>query len=86
MPWADTLSLGEQQRVAFIRLLLSRPKYAILDEATSALDVANEEKLYKMLQESGTTFVSVGHRPTLDKYHKQTLTLDGIGGWELSSN
>lgn len=86
MPWADTLSLGEQQRVAFIRLLLSRPKYAILDEATSALDVGNEEKLYKMLQESGTTFVSVGHRPTLDKYHKQTLTLDGIGGWELSSN
>src|SRR4029077_6296805 len=69
LSFADVLSLGEQQRVAFARLLVTRPKFAILDEATSALDAANEEHLYTMLKQSGTTFVSVGHRASLIKYH-----------------
>ncbi len=81
--WSDVLSGGEQQRLAFARLLLAKPKYAILDEATSALDVQNEEQLYAVLKESGTTFVSVGHRPTLVKYHGEVLLLTGDGGWNL---
>lgn len=81
--WSEVMSGGEQQRLAFARLLLARPKYAILDEATSALDVQNEEHLYALLKSSGTTFVSVGHRPTLVKYHGDVLQLTGDGGWKV---
>ena len=63
--WTDLLSLGEQQRLTFARLLLNQPAYAILDEATSALDIENEAQLYQLLQASQTTFLSVGHRTTL---------------------
>jgi putative ATP-binding cassette transporter len=83
MGWGTLLSLGEQQRLAFARLLLSKPRYAVLDEATSALDVNNEALLYRHLQESGTTFVSVGHRPSLLAYHNQVLELQGEGHWRL---
>ena len=71
--WADVLSLGEQQRITFARLLLNKPNYAILDEATSALDLDNEERLYQHLQALGITFLSVGHRATLANYHQQVL-------------
>lgn len=83
--WSDVLSLGEQQRLAFARLLLAKPQYAILDEATSALDVKNEEHLYSLLHASGVTFVSVGHRPTLTRYHSQVLELIGDGTWRILS-
>jgi putative ATP-binding cassette transporter len=83
MGWGTLLSLGEQQRLAFARLLLSKPRYAVLDEATSALDVNNEALLYRHLQESGTTFVSVGHRPSLLAYHDKVLELQGEGHWRL---
>jgi len=83
LDWAKVLSVGEQQRVAFARLLLVAPRYAILDEATSALDVANEDGLYQQLAGTGTTLVSVGHRPSIAKYHPQVLELTGDGGWRL---
>lgn len=73
--WSDVLSLGEQQRLAFARILVTKPKYTILDEATSALDVNNEEHLYHLLVETGTTFISIGHRPSLEKYHQIIVTL-----------
>ena len=81
--WEKVLSIGEQQRLAFARVLLTRPRYAILDEATSALDVANEESLYRQLAASQTTLVSVGHRSTIVKYHKQVLELCGDGEWQI---
>lgn len=83
LDWAKVLSVGEQQRVAFARVLLSAPRYAILDEATSALDIANEDSLYRQLAGSATTLVSVGHRLSILKYHPQVLELDGDGGWQL---
>ena len=83
LEWAKVLSVGEQQRVAFARVLLAAPRYVILDEATSALDIANEESLYKELAASETTMVSVGHRPSILKYHPQVLELTGDGGWKL---
>lgn len=83
MDWAKVLSVGEQQRVAFARVLLSAPRYAILDEATSALDKPNEDSLYQQLAGSATTLVSVGHRLSILKYHPQVLELDGNGGWQL---
>ncbi|MTJ08491.1 ABC transporter ATP-binding protein/permease [Anabaena sp. UHCC 0204] len=77
--WSDVLSLGEQQRLAFARFLVTKPKYAILDEATSALDENNEASLYSLLVETGTTFISVGHRPSLRKYHQQVIVLSKNG-------
>ena len=81
--WADVFSLGEQQRIAFARILIAQPKYVILDEATSALDVKNEENLYRHLLDLGTTFISVGHRPTLVQYHHLILELSGPEDWKL---
>lgn len=84
LDWADVLSLGEQQRLAFARLILTQPRHAILDEATSALDLANEQRLYQNLREMGTTFVSVGHRTSLLKYHDFVLELSSDGGWTIT--
>jgi putative ATP-binding cassette transporter len=81
--WADVLSPGEQQRLAFARLLLNRPEYAFLDEATSALDPANEEHLYELLRESGIPFLSCGHRPSLLRFHRYVLELVGAADWKL---
>jgi putative ATP-binding cassette transporter len=77
LDWPKLLSVGEQQRLAFARLLLTKPRFAILDEATSALDIPNETSLYQQLLESHTTVISVGHRSTILKFHTQILELDG---------
>ncbi|MEA5581195.1 ATP-binding cassette domain-containing protein [Nodularia harveyana UHCC-0300] len=81
--WENILSLGEQQRLAFARLLVIRPRYVILDEATSALDLKNEQQLYQQLQQSGTTFISVGHRESLFSYHQLVLELSPESNWRL---
>ncbi len=83
LEWDKVLSLGEQQRIGFARVLLTKPSYVILDEATSALDEQNEESLYRHLADISTTLVSVGHRPTILKYHDQVLEIVGDGAWSL---
>ncbi|MEM6452137.1 MAG: ABC transporter ATP-binding protein/permease [Cyanobacteria bacterium P01_D01_bin.105] len=82
----QSLSLGEQQRLAFARLLLQAPQYVILDEATSALDLANENHLYQQLKQHDITPISVGHRPSLKPYHQKLLCLKNDGSWQLSDN
>lgn len=81
--WGNVLSLGEQQRVAFARLLARRPRFAFLDEASSALDEDNQSLLYQLIRESGMGFVSVGHRRTLVPFHERILHLKTSGNWEL---
>ena len=83
--WSRILSLGEQQRLAFARVLLSAPDYIFLDEATSALDEPREIEMYKLLREElpKVTVVSVGHRSTLFKLHDVELNLDGAGNYKL---
>lgn len=81
--WENILSLGEQQRLAFARLLISLPSFTILDEATSALDLKNEENLYSQLQATNTTFISVGHRESLYAYHQWVLELTENNHWQL---
>eukprot|EP00588_Corethron_pennatum_P010986 CAMPEP_0194268442 /NCGR_PEP_ID=MMETSP0169-20130528/2765_1 /TAXON_ID=218684 /ORGANISM="Corethron pennatum, Strain L29A3" /LENGTH=740 /DNA_ID=CAMNT_0039009677 /DNA_START=48 /DNA_END=2270 /DNA_ORIENTATION=- len=85
--WGKTLSLGEQQRVAFARILVNRPKLVVLDESTSSLDMAGEKVLYGILSEEAAcgniSFVSVGHRPSLVKYHNKKLTLGKKGTFLL---
>ncbi len=83
LPWENVLSLGEQQRLAFARLLVTRPRFTILDEATSALDLHNEENLYQQLQQTNTTFISVGHRESLFNYHQWVLELSHDSTWQL---
>ncbi len=83
VPWENILSLGEQQRLAFARLLVTRPSFTILDEATSALDLKNEGNLYQQLQETKTTFISVGHRESLFDYHQWVLELSENSSWQL---
>ncbi len=81
--WPRILSLGEQQRLAFARLLLNSPSFAVLDEATSALDIETEKKLYNLLQERELSLISVGHRPSLKDFHENILELNGKGDWKL---
>ncbi len=73
--WTDVLSVGEQQRIAFARLLFQKPKPSIvfLDEATSALDEASERKMYELLAAEKYTVVSVGHRSSLMQFHSKRL-------------
>lgn len=75
--WDQTLSLGEQQRLAFARLLLQRPDWVFLDEATSALDEENQDAMMRIFEEEipESGLVSIGHRPGLDRYHHRTLAL-----------
>ncbi len=81
--WDDVLSLGEQQRLAFARILINKPRYVILDEATSALDIKNEASLYQHLIQNKTTFVSVGHRPSLVEYHNYVLEIGDSQSWKV---
>ena len=81
--WPRILSLGEQQRLAFGRLLLNSPRFVVLDEATSALDVTTEKHLYDLLVSRDLSFISVGHRPSLKQFHNNVLELQGDGDWRL---
>jgi len=81
--WDKLLSVGEQQRLAFGRVLVHAPDIVILDEATSALDSANEAALYGGLRARGTTLISIAHRPAVLRHHTHVLHLKGEGAWEL---
>lgn len=76
--WSHVLSVGEQQRLAFVRAHIQQPKWLFLDEATSALDEDTEATMYALLAErlQQTTIVSIGHRSTLNKYHELLLYID----------
>ncbi|MFD2301022.1 ABC transporter ATP-binding protein/permease [Paracidovorax citrulli] len=81
--WEKELSIGEQQRLAFARVLVRQPRTVILDEATSALDSANEAALYERVRASGASVISIAHRPAVLAHHTHVLVLTGDGGWSL---
>ena len=83
--WAKVLSPGEQQRVAFARVLLNEPKAVFLDEATSALDEGLEYAAYDRVRTDlpETILVSVSHRPSVEQHHQRHLELLGDGEWRL---
>jgi putative ATP-binding cassette transporter len=83
--WEDLLTLGEQQRIAFARLLFNRPAYAFLDEATSALEAGQAEALYARLVSAGIGVVSVGDHASLPEYDHTLLELLGDGEWRLTA-
>ncbi|NYT59627.1 ABC transporter ATP-binding protein/permease [Alcaligenaceae bacterium] len=86
--WGRILSLGEQQRLAFGRVLLAEPDAIFLDEATSAMDEGLEDAMYRLVRERlpATILLSVGHRSTLFAHHPRQLVLkgDGTGAWEIT--
>jgi putative ATP-binding cassette transporter len=85
LDWSKTLSPGEQQRVAFARVLLQKPKVIFLDESTAALDDGNEYLLYRLIKTRlpDSIVVSVTHRDTVLQHHHHHLHLAGDGNWEL---
>ena len=70
----DTLSGGEQRRVALCRLLLSEPDMLLLDEPTNHLDAESVAWLERYLEQYPGTVVAVTH----DRYF-----LDNVAGWIL---
>ncbi len=78
--WSRVLSLGEQQRVAIVRALLTKPQWLFMDEATSAMDEASEAYLYRLLKKQlpETTFVSIGHRESLKSLHTREIWLGDV--------
>jgi len=85
LDWAKVLSPGEQQRIAFARILLTKPKVVFLDESTSALDEGLEFMLYQLVRTElpDTIVVSVSHRSSVEQHHTQELELLGDGEWRL---
>jgi putative ATP-binding cassette transporter len=85
LDWAKVLSPGEQQRIAFARILLTRPKVVFCDEATSALDEGLEFICYNLVRTElpDTILVSVSHRSTVEQHHTHELELLGDGEWRL---
>ncbi|HJT94591.1 MAG TPA: ABC transporter ATP-binding protein/permease [Mycobacterium sp.] len=85
LDWAKVLSPGEQQRIAFARILLTKPKVVFLDESTSALDEGLEFLLYNLVRTElpDTILVSVSHRSTVEQHHTHELELRGDGEWRL---
>lgn len=84
--WSRILSIGEQQRLAFARVLFNRPQIVFLDESTSAMDEGLEHALYSLLRNAmgDTMLVSVGHRATLANFHTHRLDLEAQGTWRLT--
>ena len=83
--WAKMLSVGEQQRIAFARVLLAKPRAVFLDESTSAMDEGLELMLYELIHTEfpDTILVSVSHRSTVEQFHGRHLELVGDGEWRL---
>ena len=79
--WYTALSPGEQQRIAWVRLLHHRPRLAVLDEATSALSEELESLMYSEAGRAGISLVSVGHRASLRQYHHHLLVIGQEGTW-----
>jgi putative ATP-binding cassette transporter len=82
-PWSDVLSIGEQQQVAFARLLIDPPTFAFLDDALSALDDPDVQRLYELLPGLGIGYVTFSERAVLVPYHDGVLELTGNGFWQL---
>jgi putative ATP-binding cassette transporter len=84
LDWANVLATGEQQRIAFARMLLAKPAFVFLDEATNAVDTATEAYLYKLVRALTPNFISIGHRVILETHHDMVLELQGEDeGWHL---
>jgi ABC-type uncharacterized transport system fused permease/ATPase subunit len=81
--WETILSGGEKQRLAWARLFMRRPRFALLDEASAGVSVDKLEDLYTTATDYGITLVTISHEPAVQRFHSQTVELKGKGEWEL---
>lgn len=81
-PWDQTLSGGEKQRLAFVRMFLHQPNIVVFDEATSALDPTSQDHLMALINDNlpNATVISVGHRPELEAFHSRKIVLERAEG------
>ncbi|KIM47919.1 hypothetical protein M413DRAFT_15990 [Hebeloma cylindrosporum] len=79
--WRESLSSGDQQKIAWARLFYHNPKYAVLDEATSLVPTEIEGTMMEYAGKLNITLLTVSHRPSLWKYHALILHYDGQGGY-----
>jgi putative ATP-binding cassette transporter len=83
--WEKVLSEGEQQELAFARLLVANPPFAFLDDSLGALECERAEQLYSRLARTAMTYVSVGNQPFLGDSHDLRLELTGQGEWRVGA-
>jgi len=83
--WSKVLSLGEQQRLSFIRVFLRRPQCLLVDEATSALDDNNEKIIFQRLRTSSMQYIAVSHKQRLARYFDRVLIFEIGGAWKVLS-
>jgi putative ATP-binding cassette transporter len=79
MVWEDVLSVGEQQRLSFARVLFAQPKLVVMDEATSALDLQNEASCMQSVIDEEIAVLTIAHRPSVVRYHQLMLTMEADG-------
>ncbi|VIO88169.1 Uncharacterized protein BM_BM17988 [Brugia malayi] len=83
--WQDTLTQSEQQRLAFARVFYQQPELVILDGSSSCIDLEIEEHIYQLLISNNIGFISIGHHPSLIKFHDKVLHLNGCGSYTIRS-
>ncbi|KAM3728888.1 Lysosomal cobalamin transporter ABCD4 [Dirofilaria immitis] len=83
--WQNTLTLSEQQRLAFARVLYQRPQFVIIDESTNSIELDIEEHIYQLLITNNIGFISITHHLSLIKFHEIILHLDGCGNYTIQS-
>lgn len=86
LDWKSILSLGEQQQIAFARILVNEPVVAFLDEATNALDEERSTALYELMRKRVRQYISVGMRTELSQFHDRILTLGGKGNYRVAKS
>jgi putative ABC transport system ATP-binding protein len=76
--YPSELSVGEKQRAAFIRAIISEPSLLLADEPTGNLDPANSAILMSLIGEfhkKGGTVLLVSHNPDAAKYFQKRIML-----------
>ncbi|MFC1171514.1 ABC transporter ATP-binding protein/permease [Pasteurella multocida] len=78
LPWHIVLSHGEQQRLAFARILLTKPQLLCLDEATSNLDETSALLLMQLLREQlpNTTVIFTSHQTKISQLADREVDLN----------
>jgi putative ATP-binding cassette transporter len=80
--WETTLSLGEQQLLAFARILIAAPRFALLDRPSTALDLSQVEQMLKILAERGIGYVCFNETDIPADYYDAVLELADDGRWQ----